>query len=167
MLVLQAVSFINDQVAPGELGKCGLFNIANLVSGNNHMPVAVLVPLTWFQDSAYDIVARSLVSVELDSIQSWSPPSEFIHPVAECTLRNNNEVRSADATVFHHVNQNGDSLKSLQTMGRVNKKMPWLDRLSSLRRTRDLHDVTVRTSTGRRFSNSLCLPSAMWAIEEA
>jgi len=112
-LVLQTMSFIDDQVLEAEFVECVPLDIANLICSHNHVPIAILVSLPWLQDCIDNVVTRSFVTVEFDNVQGWRPARKFVHPVTQSTLRNDNQMRTSDISIFLHENENGYRLQRL------------------------------------------------------
>jgi hypothetical protein len=105
-LVLEAVRLVQDEVRPAELLQHRPLDVADLVGGDAHVPVPILVALGRLEHVLGDLLARRPVPVELDDLDGGSPPSELVHPVGQRRLGDDDKVRPGASAVLQQVHQN-------------------------------------------------------------
>lgn len=104
LLVLDAVSLVDDQVAPAELLERSLLDDRHLIGGDDHLEVSLL------EDVFLEAGAALLVAVELEDVDRGAPPPELVVPVREGRLGGNHEVLAVDVAVVLQVAEQRDSL---------------------------------------------------------
>ena len=104
---------VNDHVTPSEFAKSILFDVADLICGDDDVPGAVFVPHSRFELIRDNALACWFVPVEPNGFKRWSPASEFVHPIGESALGDNDEMRTRYISILFHIYEDGYRLERL------------------------------------------------------
>lgn len=115
VLVLDLVSFVDHHVFPFELKQVAHTNSSTLEGGQTH------VELSRDELGLEDIFSFLFACYQVDNSEAWVPLFEFLHPVRDSTLRNDDKVWPWNLFVFHKEGQERYGLDGLSETHLIGK----------------------------------------------